>query len=53
MPDTLIFLSISRRFGHENISTAILPLLLKQEEHLSVSGDEKRALNTLAGRSPS
>ena len=26
------------RFGHENISTAILPLLLIQEEHLSVNG---------------
>ena len=26
------------RFGHENISTAILPLPLIQEEHLSVNG---------------
>ena len=26
-------------FGHENISTAILPLLLIQEEQLSVNGE--------------
>ena len=26
-------------FGHENISTAILPLPLIQEEHLSVNGE--------------
>ena len=29
----------SIRFGHENISMAILPLLLIQEEHLSVNGE--------------
>ena len=29
----------SLRFGHENISTAILPLPLIQEEHLSVNGE--------------
>ena len=29
----------SSRFGHENIATAILPLLLIQEEHLSVNGE--------------
>ena len=28
----------SRIFGHENISMAILPLPLIQEEHLSVNG---------------
>ena len=30
---------LSLRFGHENISTAILPLSLIQEEHLSVGGN--------------
>ena len=30
----------SLRFGHENISTAILPLPLIQEEHLSCSGEK-------------
>ena len=29
----------SWRFGHENISKAILPLPLIQEEHLSVNGE--------------
>ena len=29
----------SWKFGHENISTAILPLPLIQEEHLSVNGE--------------
>ena len=29
---------LSWRLGHENISTAILPLPLIQEEHLSVTG---------------
>ena len=29
---------LSWRFGHENISTTILPLPLIQEEHLSVTG---------------
>ena len=30
---------LSWRLGHENISTAILPLLLIQEEQLSVTGE--------------
>ena len=30
---------LSWRLGHENISTAILPLLLNQEEQLSVTGE--------------
>ena len=30
---------LSWRLGHENISTAILPLLLLQEEQLSVTGE--------------
>ena len=30
---------LSTRLGHENISTAILPLLLIQEEQLSVTGE--------------
>ena len=30
---------LSRRLGHENISTAILPLPLIQEEQLSVTGE--------------
>ena len=30
---------LSWRLGHENISTAILPLPLIQEEHLSVTGE--------------
>ena len=30
---------LSWRFGHENISTAILPLPLIQEEQLSVTGE--------------
>ena len=30
----------TRRFGHENNSTAILPLPLIQEEHLSVNGEK-------------
>ena len=30
---------LSRRLGHEKISTAILPLLLIQEEQLSVTGE--------------
>ena len=30
----------SLRFGHENISTVILPLPLIQEEHLSVNGEK-------------
>ena len=32
--------SILSIFGHENISTAILPLPLIQEEHLSVNGEK-------------
>ena len=31
---------LSWRLGHENISTAILPLLLIQEEQLSVTGEK-------------
>ena len=31
---------LSWRLGHENISTAILPLPLIQEKQLSVTGDE-------------
>ena len=30
---------LSWRLGHENVSTAILPLLLIQEEQLSVTGE--------------
>ena len=30
----------SRRFGHENITTTILPLPLIQGEHLSVNGEK-------------
>ena len=33
----------SWRFGHETISTAILPLPLIQEEHLSVNGERMGA----------
>ena len=33
----------SLKFGHENISTAILPLPLIQEEHLSVKGERMGA----------
>ena len=36
----------SLRFGHEIISTAILPLSLIQEEHLSVNGEKRCALST-------
>ena len=35
--DSHVWHIFSRRFGHENISTAILPL--NQEEQLSVSGE--------------
>ena len=33
---------LSWRFGHEKISTAILPLPLIQEEQLSVTGERMR-----------
>ena len=33
----------SLRFGQENISTAILPLPLIQEEHLSINGENMGA----------
>ena len=38
---------LSWRLGHENISTVILPLLLIQEEQLSVTGE--RLVNCLGG----
>ena len=37
--DPYVWHILSWRFGHENISTAILPLLLIQEEQLSVTGE--------------
>ena len=40
----------SRRFGHENISTTILPLPLIQEEHLSVNGERMGAKYWLPAR---